>query len=106
MMLIGAVLDPKNLMLSGRSANFVLPVAGGTPRALKELYPWPQALPDGQHVLYTVFDSRLGGHRARIVKFGEPDTIGDLLETVARTMYVPSDLIAETGYLLSARAGT
>ena len=105
LMLSGAVLDLENVLLSGRSANFVVAASGGSLRELKEFYPWPQLLPDGKHVLYTVFDSRLGRHRARVVKFGEPNTTRDLLETDSRTMYAPSVLQPSTGYLLSVRAG-
>ena len=76
--LTGALMT-SNLLISGRSANFVVPVAGGTPQAVNELYMWPQILPDGQHIVYTVFDSRTGHHRARVVKFGEPETSKDLL---------------------------
>ncbi|MCU1272574.1 MAG: serine/threonine protein kinase, partial [Bryobacterales bacterium] len=104
MMLMGALLAP-NLLISGRSTNFVVRVSGGTPQAIKELYPWPQLLPDGKHVLYTVLDSRLGRQRARVVRFGEPDTARDLLETDSRIMYTPSVLKPETGYLLFVRAG-
>jgi Tol biopolymer transport system component/DNA-binding winged helix-turn-helix (wHTH) protein len=102
--LTGALLG-QNLMISGRSKNFVVPVSGGAPRITKELYPWPQILPDGKHLLYTVFDPQLGRHRARVVTLGEPGTATDLLETDSRTMYVPSVLKPGTGYLLSVRAG-
>jgi len=64
-MLMGALLAP-NLLISGRSTNFIVPLSGGTPHSVKELYQWPQVLPDGKHVLYTVFDSKLGRHRARV----------------------------------------
>jgi Tol biopolymer transport system component/DNA-binding winged helix-turn-helix (wHTH) protein len=104
LMLEGAVLGP-NLLISARSSDFIVPVSGGTPRATKELHPWPQVLPDGKHVLYTVFDSQSGRHRARVVKYGEPDTARELLETDSRTMYAPSVFKPETGYLLSVRAG-
>src|SRR5205814_7474260 len=62
-------------------------------------------LPDGKHILYTIFDSRLGRHRARVARFGEPATASDLLETDSRTMYAPSLLKPETGYLVYVRAG-
>jgi Tol biopolymer transport system component/DNA-binding winged helix-turn-helix (wHTH) protein len=103
-MLTGALLGP-SLLISGRSANFIVPESGGTPQSVKELYQWPQVLPDGKHVLYTVFDSKLGRHRARVFKYGEPDTVRDLLETDSRVMYTPSILKPETGYLVSVRAG-
>jgi hypothetical protein len=65
--LTGAVMT-SNLLISGRSANFVVPVARGTPQALKELYMWPQVLLDGKHVVYTVFDSRTGVVRRNSVQ--------------------------------------
>jgi DNA-binding winged helix-turn-helix (wHTH) protein len=102
--LTGALLGP-NLMISARSANFTVPVTGGTPQPMKEFYPWPQVLPDGKHLLYTIFDAQLGRHRARVVKLGEPNTAVDLLETDSRTVYVPSVLKPGAGYLLSVRAG-
>jgi Tol biopolymer transport system component/DNA-binding winged helix-turn-helix (wHTH) protein len=102
--LTGALMT-SNLLISGRSASFVVPVSGGTPQALKELYMWPQILPDGKHVVYTVFDSRTGHHRARVVKFGEPNTTKDLLETDSRVLYAPSVFTPDTGYLLFVRAG-
>jgi len=73
MMLTGALLGP-NLLISGRSTNFVVLASGGTPHAVKEFYPWPQMLPDGKHLLFTAFDSRAGRHRARVVRFGERET--------------------------------
>jgi hypothetical protein len=102
--LTGALLGP-NLLISARSANFLVPASGGTPRPMKEFYPWPQVLPDGEHLLYTIFDGQLGRHRARVVRLGHPDTARDLLETDSRTVYVPSVLKPGSGYLLSVRAG-
>ena len=100
----GAMLGA-SILISGRSANFLVPASGGTPQAMKEQYMWPQVLPDGKHILYTVFDPRLGRHRVRVVKFGDPDTARDLLETDSRAMYAPSVLKTGTGYLLSVRSG-
>lgn len=104
MMLTGALMG-SDLLISGRSTNFVVPASGGTPRAMKEFYPWPQVLPDGKHLLYTAFDSRSGHHRARVVMFGDPATVTDLLETDSRTMYAPSVLRPGSGYLVYVRAG-
>ncbi len=102
--LMGALLG-ETLLISGRSANFLVPISGGTPTAIKELYQWPQLMPDGKHIVYTVFDAKLGRHRARVVKFGEPATARDLLETDSRVMYAPSVLNSGTGYLFFVRAG-
>ena len=103
-MLIGAVMSP-NMLISTRFANYTVPLRGGTPQKIKELYPWPQVLPDGKHILYTVFDPRLGHHRARMAKYGEPGSAIDLLETDSRTIYAASVLTPETGHLLYVRAG-
>lgn len=103
-MLNGVLVGP-TLWISTRFMNFTVPASGGTPKEMNGLYPWPSFLPDGKHVLYTVFDPRLGRHHARVVKLGEPKTAIDLLETDSRTMYAPSVLHPGTGYLLYVRAG-
>src|SRR5207248_5195099 len=59
LMLTGAVLE-SNILISARTANFVVPASGGTPRKTEDLYPWPQVLPDGKHLLYTAFDPQAG----------------------------------------------
>ena len=104
MMLTGAVMG-SNLLISGRTNNFVVSVSGGRAEATREFHPWPQVLPDGKHLLYTVFDPRSGHHRIRVVKHGEPETVKDLLESDSRAMYTPSVLHSETGYLFYVRAG-
>jgi len=72
---------------------------------MKELYPWPQVLPDGKHVLYTGFDPPSRHHRARVVELGKPETTKDLLETDSRAMYAPSATKPGSGYLVYVRAG-
>ena len=104
LMLSGLLMGP-NLLISGRMTNYVVPVTGGTPRPIKELYNWPQMLPDGQHLLYTDFDLQSGHFRARVAKYGEPDTMKDLLETDSRVMYAPSSIHRETGHLVYVRGG-
>ena len=103
-MLTGALVGP-NLMISARSANFTVPLSGGTPQVTKEFYPWPRVLPDGRHLLYTSFDAKSGHHRARVVELGKPDTARDLLETDSRTEYAPSLVKPGTGYLVYVKAG-
>jgi hypothetical protein len=104
MMLTGAVMG-SDLLISGRTNNYVVSLSGGGAKAAKDFYPWPQALPDGKHLLYTVFDPRSGHHRIRIVKPGEPETVKDLLESDSRAVYAPSVLHSEAGYILYVRAG-
>jgi Tol biopolymer transport system component/DNA-binding winged helix-turn-helix (wHTH) protein len=103
-MFSGASFAPDRLLLSGRTANFVVSASGGTPRRIKELYSWPQTLSDGKHVLYSTFDSQIGRHRVRVARLGEPDTAKDLLETDSRAVY--TDSIAKPGgYIVSVRGG-
>ena len=104
MTITGMVLGPE-ITIAARSGNFRVPVIGGTPRRTEETYPWPQLLPDGRHLLYTVFDPKAGHHRARIVETGRPETARDLLETDSKTLYSPSVLKPGTGYLFAVRAG-
>lgn len=103
-MLTGAVMG-SNLLISARTANFVVPISGGTPKQTKEFYPWPQVMPDGKHILYIAFDARAGHHRAHVVELGKPETDRELLETDSRVIYTPSLAKPETGYLVYVRAG-
>jgi Tol biopolymer transport system component/DNA-binding winged helix-turn-helix (wHTH) protein len=100
----GALMGP-NLLISSRWGNYVAPLSGGAARAIKELYPWPELLPDGKHLLYTVFDASSGHHRARVVEYGNPAALKDLQETDSRVMYAPSVSKPATGYLIYVRAG-
>jgi len=102
--LSGALMGP-NLLISARQANFIVPASGGTPKASKELYPWPQVLPDGHHILYTGFDAESGHHRAAVMERDKPDSSKDLLETDSRVIYTPSLVTPQTGYLMYVRAG-
>jgi Tol biopolymer transport system component/DNA-binding winged helix-turn-helix (wHTH) protein len=103
-MLTGAMLGP-DVLISTRLANFVVSSSGGTPRAVKERFPWPHVLPDGKHVLYTARDRAARHHTARVVEWGKPETAKDLLETDSRAMYTPSTIKPGSGYLVYARAG-
>jgi len=76
------------------------------PRDLIETaYRWPQALPDGKHLLYAVLDPALLRYRIRIAELGKPETARELLETDSRAIYAPSMKETGTGYLLAVRAG-
>ncbi|HYP07682.1 MAG TPA: winged helix-turn-helix domain-containing protein [Bryobacteraceae bacterium] len=98
-------LSSGKLLLSGASGTFTVPNSGGALRPMKESYRWSQILPDGRHILYTVFDPTIGRHRTRVARFGEPGSAKDLLETDSRTMYTPSAVKPGSGYLLSVRMG-
>jgi hypothetical protein len=78
---------------------------GGHAPSLERVVYVAQVLPDGKHVVYTVLDPRTGHHRARVLKFGEPETTRELLETDSRVLYSPSVLTPDTGYLLFVRGG-
>ncbi len=93
------------LLLSGASGTFTVPSSGGALQASTESYRWAQMLPDGKHLLYTTFDPNIGRHRTRVARFGEPESVKDLLETDSRSVYTPSSVKPGTGYLLSVRAG-
>jgi Tol biopolymer transport system component len=94
-----------NLLVSGVSGSFTVSASGGGLEPVKEAYPWSQVLPDGKHILHTVFDPAIGRHRARVAIFGQPGAAKNLLETDSRTLYTPSVATPGKGYLLSVRAG-
>lgn len=93
------------LLVSGASGTFTVSKSGGALQSTNQSYRWSQVLPDGKHILYTIFDPAIARHRTRVARFGEPESAKDLLETDSRTMYVPSTATPGMGYLMSVRAG-
>lgn len=98
-------LPASKLLISGASGTFTVSASGGALEPSKESYRWSQLLPDGKHLLYTVFDPLIGRHRTRVARFGTPNSSKDLLETDSRTLYTASIERPGQGYLLSVRAG-
>jgi len=104
-MLSGAWFSSGKLLLGGIRATYTVSGSGGTPERIKELYRWPQVLPDGEHILHLVWDSRVRSHRARVERFGDPGSAKDLIESDSRVVYTASALTPDGGYLVYVRAG-
>jgi Tol biopolymer transport system component len=101
----GAWFSPERLLLGGRSAGYSIPPSGGTLQVLREPYKWPQVLPDGEHILYIAWDSRIGRHRARVARFDDPGSAHDLIESDSRVLYTTSAANGGAGYLMYVLAG-
>jgi len=101
----GAWLGPERLLLGGYMASYLVSPSDATLQRLNENYPWPQMLPDGQHILYIGWDARAGHYRARALRFGDASTTKDLIETDSRVLYAPSTATPGTGHLIFVRAG-
>lgn len=104
-MFSGAWLSHERLLLDAFQGSYLVSPSGGSLERLKEIYWWPQMLPDGEHVLYVVWDERTNRHRARVLRFGDAGTTKDLIETDSRVLYTASTITPGTGYLLYIRAG-
>ncbi|HYZ73352.1 MAG TPA: hypothetical protein VE641_09765, partial [Chthoniobacterales bacterium] len=102
----GAWLPANQLLLSNRQSTFLVPADGGKANELTETYLWPQILPDKQHILYLVYDQKLGRFRLRVAKLGQPTSGHDILETDSRASFVRSKNSQSIGYLVFVRAGT
>src|SRR6266567_1669215 len=101
----GAWLSPKRILLDSFRASYLVSPSGGPLERLKEIYLWPQMLPDGEHVLYVRWDARVGRNRAHVLRVGDFTTTKDLIETDSRVLYAPSTVTPKTGYLMYVRAG-
>jgi len=104
-MLSGAWFSPGKLLMGGNWSTYTVSASGGTPEQLDQTYRWPQALPDGQHVLYLRPDAR-GAHRARVERLGDPASAKDLIESDSRVLYTASTSKPDSGYLVYIRAGS
>ena len=101
----GAWLSPEKLLLSTNHGSFVVPSSGGTLQPTKFAYPWPQILPDGEHILYVEWNPQARLQRARLARLDEPGIVKDLVESDSRVVYAPSAVRRESGYLMYVRAG-
>jgi Tol biopolymer transport system component/DNA-binding winged helix-turn-helix (wHTH) protein len=100
----GAWLSPQQILLDSFLTSYFVSPSGGPLERLKDIYWWPQMLPDGEHVLYASRDARTGRYQARVVRLRD-FTTKDLIETDSRVMYTASTVTPGTGYLLYIRGG-
>src|SRR5262249_16011436 len=100
----GVWLSPKRILLDCFRASYFVSPSGGPLERLKDIYLWPQMLPDGEHVLYESWDTTAGRHRARVLRLRD-FTTRDLIPTDSRVLYTASTVTPGTGYLLYIRGG-
>ncbi|MBZ5622323.1 MAG: winged helix-turn-helix domain-containing protein [Acidobacteriia bacterium] len=103
---LGAWIAPDRILLSYRQLTVVVPAAGGRATTVEDAYLWPQALPDGKHLLYLAYDKRIERFRLRVGRFGDPQGAKDILETDSRVSWVASSETPGSGYLIYVRAGS
>jgi Tol biopolymer transport system component len=103
---LGTWIAPDRILLSYRQLTAVVPAAGGRATTIEDAYLWPQALPDGKHLLYLAYDKRIERFRLRVGRFGEPQSGKDILETDSRVSWVASSGTPGSGYLIYVRAGS
>jgi Tol biopolymer transport system component/DNA-binding winged helix-turn-helix (wHTH) protein len=103
---IGAWLSQDRLLLSNRQVSVTVPPTGGRATPVTDRYLWPQMLPDGQHLLYLVYDSQIHRYRLRASRFGENQAEKEILETDSRVTWVNSARTPGRVYLLYVQAGS
>jgi len=104
-MFSGAWLSHERILADSFRASYLVSPSGGPLEQLKEMYWWPQMLPDGVHMLYVRRDVQSGHYRARLVRFSDFSATRDLIETDSRVLYVASTVTPDSGYLLYVRGG-
>jgi DNA-binding winged helix-turn-helix (wHTH) protein len=102
----GASLSRDRLLLGSRFTTYEIPASGGTPEPIEASYHWPQALPDGKHLLHTVWDEQAGRHRARVTRLDASAPAKDLVESDSRVLYTASVVNPGSGYLVYIRGGS
>lgn len=101
----GAWLGTERILLDGFRASYFVSPSGGRLQPLKDVYWWPQRLPDGKHLLYVQRDNQTGHYRARVLRLDDFSSIRSLTETDSRVQYAASTVTPGKGYLLYVRAG-
>lgn len=104
-MLSGIWLSPKQMLLSGFRASYLVSASGGALGRLKQTYLWPQMLPSGEHALYVRWDAQAGSYRARVLRLSDFSETKNLFETDTRVQYIASTITPGVGYLLYVRGG-
>jgi len=101
----GAWLNSGSLLLSSSKESFSISSSGGPLQPTRQLYLWPEILPDGEHVLSIGWDTKTRRYRARVSRFDDPASAKDLFESDSRVMYTPSIVTPGEGYLMYVRGG-
>ena len=104
-MVSGAWLSHERILADSFRASYLVSPSGGPLERLKEMYWWPQMLPDGVHMVYVRRDTQSGHYRARLVRSSDFSATKDLIETDSRVLYAASTVTPESGYLLYVRGG-
>jgi eukaryotic-like serine/threonine-protein kinase len=104
-MFSGAWLSPERILVDSFRASYLVSPSDGPLDQLKEMYWWPQMLPDGEHILYVRREARSGHYRARVVRSSDFSATKDLIETDSRVLYAASTVTPSRGYLLYVRGG-
>ena len=104
-MVSGAWLSHERILADSFRASYLVSPSGGPLERLKEMYWWPQMLPDGVHMVYVRRDTQSGHYRARLVRSSDFSATKDLIETDSRVLYAASTITPESGYLLYVRGG-
>ena len=92
------------MLLDSFRASYLVSPSGGPLEQLKEIYLWPQKLPDGEHLLYLRWAAPAGRFQARTLRLSDFAS-KDLIEADSRVLYSPSTVTPGSGYLLYVRAG-
>lgn len=103
----GTVISPgRVLMMSTRRTSYVVPMGGGDAEPLSTAYPWPELLPDGEHLLYLSFGEEAQNNIVRVARLGEdPDAGEELMRANSKVRYAPSAEDPDQGHLLFIRDG-
>ncbi len=84
----------------------MIPVVGGDIQPLPNPCPWPQLLPDGEHILCLTFGDRAQNSIVRAARLGEnPGSRGEIVRANSRVEYAPSANDPDQGHLIYVQGG-
>ncbi len=102
----GTWMNSERMILDSFQATYSVSATSGALERLREIFLWPDVLPDGKYALYVRWDPKVNRYRCFVLRTSDFQTVGQFMETDSKVVFVPSVLEAGKGYLLYARGGT
>ncbi len=107
LILAGAVLASNEVLVMGnRQSSYLADLSGGDPVRLDTAFPWPTALPGGEHFLFLAYGDEQTSSVVKAARQDNFEIVADIVPSATRAEFAPSTEAASRGHLLFVRDGS